>query len=206
MPFGVEAVALGLCWPNRSSLVGDIELTLGQGETLVGGVHRLGLSWSPAWLLEAGYRAVDCGGTELLIDTPATRAGPVEWLPTVRTGRLDDQTADSVTGERRDRRLRGELAVLALWERACQSLGVADDIRPGGDLPGGTRGTRFRDLLVYTPQGTPRGLARRTRDPSHVDPRAPHAPGRGRAEQRHRRRRTGQPTHRGRVLEVDVAL
>ncbi len=147
---GLAAVGLGLCWPNRSPFESDASVYLDAGETLFEAADRLDLSWSPQWLRGAGFRVVDAEGSQLVGEASASRQGEIQWDPPVRLGKLDDQTPDTAAGQRRGRRLRGEIAVLALWQQACRANRIELDPRPEADLSGGTRGARFRDVLVHT--------------------------------------------------------
>ncbi|MBK5223013.1 MAG: hypothetical protein JJE52_09080 [Acidimicrobiia bacterium] len=112
---------------------------------------RLNLRWSPQWLTDAGFTAVDAGGDLVSMDGAAVATGQITWSPDIRTCRVEDQISNNVApgSTRYERRLAGELALLALWTRAMLDSNLVD-IRPNADLDGNTRGARFRDYLVYS--------------------------------------------------------
>lgn len=143
---GIRAVTFGLCWPNDSKLTSDLNVELQSGETLAAAADRLDLRWNPGWLLEAGYDAKDEAGNSLR-SAPSTTPGPITWEPEVRICRVDDQTADTVSGPRRSRRLAAEVALHALWADAVRRLGLDFSDRPE-TMDGNTRGALFRDILV----------------------------------------------------------
>jgi hypothetical protein len=144
----LRAVVFGRCWAD-SNWEEDLRITIRAGETLDEAAERLGLSWNPRWLLDAGYVASDATGATLDLATPATAEGPITWTPRVRLPKVDDQVANEAgAGEpARSQRLMGEVAVAALWRRTARRAGIADEIRPEG-LGGNTRGARFKNAVV----------------------------------------------------------
>lgn len=151
-PDALAAVGLGICWPNTSPFSTAAALHVEVGETIETAARRIGSGWASAWLDEAGHTALSGDGTDVSTG-PATAAGPVAWTPPIRLARLDDQISNSTapTHPRYRRRLVGELAVYALWRRACNNYDISE-IRPDDDLSGNTRGTLFRDFLVHAIQ------------------------------------------------------
>ncbi|WP_141753892.1 hypothetical protein [Streptomyces luteocolor] len=140
----ISAVFMGLCW-NESALAHWANIEVNPSETLAQSCERLDLGWNPNWLTEAGFTAYDSTGTEL--DDGANTAGPITWVPELRTCRLDDKVADSASGHGRRRRTSAELAVLAMWTNVVTTRGI--DVPRPTDQSGGTRGALFRDLLIY---------------------------------------------------------
>ncbi|MCI3930924.1 hypothetical protein [Streptomyces sp. AN091965] len=143
-PEAISAVIMGFCW-NESALASAADFVAHEAETLLEAANRLGLGWNPIWLREAGFTAFDANGTS--IDQLAEASGPVNWSPQIRTFRFDDKISDAATGTRYRRRTSGELAALSLWMHAVTARDITID-RPSAQ-PGGTRGTVFRDLLIY---------------------------------------------------------
>src|SRR5262249_35826478 len=90
----VRAVLFGRCWAD-SPWTADLDVELSAGGTLDAATARLDLAWHPQWLLDAGHQALDADGASLSIDTPATRSGPIRWVPEVRLPKVDDQVRDS---------------------------------------------------------------------------------------------------------------
>ncbi|MFJ7078104.1 hypothetical protein [Streptomyces sp. NPDC098781] len=140
----ISAVILGLCWSD-SKLANAAKIDLDESETLDGATTRHSLGWNPAWLTDAGYAAYDSSGT--ILEGPSHAPGPVIWAPEVRTFRLDDKVKDSDRGHAYRRRTSAELAVLSLWTHVVNTRGITVD-RPL-ELHPNTRGTLFRDLLIY---------------------------------------------------------
>lgn len=156
---GLAAVGLGICWPNTSPFGAGTAISILADESLSQAADRLDLRWSPRWLIDAGFVATDPTGAAVSNGQPAIGAGPITWTPTVRTCRVEDQVPNNTPAgsARYDRRLAGEVALLALWHRAAEANHLAD-VRPEGDIDGNTRGTRFRDFLVYVlNSGLPQG-------------------------------------------------
>jgi hypothetical protein len=157
-PEGLRTVLFGSCWPNTTNLpnglpkAGDLRVEVREGETVQDAVLRLGHAWSAQWLFDAGHRVIDAGGAALAADDPCTTTGPVRWDPEVRVPRVDDQVGERSPEDSQKRRLAGEIATAALWRRAAIKQGIgnegAEDIRPE-NLPGGTRGSRFKNALLY---------------------------------------------------------
>lgn len=147
---GLKAAAFGICWPD-SSFNSSASIDVLAGETLADAADRLRLRWSPGWLTGAGFTATDSSGHAVTDTIPATFGGPVTWNPSVRLPKVDDQVSDTVApgSTRHDRRLAGEVALLSLWSQAMNSQ-VVGDVRPTPPLTSrNTRGSRFRDFLVY---------------------------------------------------------
>ncbi|WP_371529001.1 hypothetical protein OG302_26200 [Streptomyces sp. NBC_01283] len=140
----ISAVIMGLCW-NESALANSANIEVSQTETLAEACERLGLGWNPAWLTDAGFTAYDSAGTAL--DPAAHAAGPITWIPELRTCRLDDNVSDMAKGQGLRRRTSAELAVLAVWSHVVTSRNI-QVLRPAKQS-GGTRGALFRDLLIY---------------------------------------------------------
>jgi len=156
---GLAAVGLGICWPNTSPFSAATEISIRAGETLTEAADRLKLRWSPRWLVDAGFVATDKTGAVVSHRKPSIGGGPITWSPDVRMCRVEDQVPNSTPAgsARYERRLAGEVALLALWHRAIEESGVGD-MRPSGDIVGNTRGARFRDFLVYVLNaGLPQG-------------------------------------------------
>lgn len=151
-PAATAAVVFGLCWPNDSTFALHLSVELEADETIAGAAARLDLPWQPQWLLDAGYTVHDAAGLSVGADTPASASGPVSWQPAVRLCRVDDQVADSTQanpeGAPFRRRLGGEVALTALWSAAAARVGLGLNLRPL-NLTGGTRGARFKDILVF---------------------------------------------------------
>lgn len=148
-PAAIRVIGWSICYPNRSPFAADTALDVQSGETLTDAANRLGIPWSPRWLLDAGYATTDSAGNPVSDTTPATHTGPVTWTPTVHLARVDDQVKNSVAvgSTQRNRRLSGEVAVLAMLEHERQAVGLID-MRPADDLEGNTRGATFRDFLI----------------------------------------------------------
>ncbi|WP_369033494.1 hypothetical protein [Streptomyces adonidis] len=140
----ISAVIFGLCWSD-SKLAHAANIYLNKAETIEAAAERLGIGWNPAWLTASGHMAYDAIGTAL--DATPQTPGPITWSPPVRTFRLDDGVEDSAKGQRFSRRTSAEIAVLALWAQVIGSRGIKLE-RPI-DLKPGTRGTLFRDFLIY---------------------------------------------------------
>src|SRR5688572_17302422 len=87
---GIEAAIFGICWPPESTIAHELILTVEGGQTLGAAADGLDLSWSPAWLTAAGYRAIDAAGATIG-DGPATASGPISWDPAVRLAKVDDK-------------------------------------------------------------------------------------------------------------------
>lgn len=142
------AAVLGLCWPSDSPFAAALEIEVRAGESLEAAADRLDLPWNPAWLVDAGYQAVDAAGAA--IRDRASADGRISWSPQVRMCRVDDQVSNSAppTGMPYRRRLAGEVALHALWAQAARSAQLGPGIRPA-HLDGNTRGALFRDILVH---------------------------------------------------------
>ncbi len=156
---GLAAVGLGICWPNTSPFGAGTVISILAGETLTEAADRLELRWSPRWLVDAGFVATDTTGAVVSHEEASIGGGPITWSPEVRTCRVEDQVPNSTPAgsARYERRLAGEVALLALWHRSIEACGVGD-VRPLGDVDGNTRGARFRDFLVYVLNaGLPQG-------------------------------------------------
>jgi hypothetical protein len=157
-PEAVRTTIFGRCWAD-SPWTDELRLPVSAGESVEQCADRLDLSWSPRWLLDAGYELRDAAGAALGLATPATVAGPVNWVPEVRLPKVDDQVADTepTASPKHARRLGGEVALAALWRRTAQRCGILDDIRPAA-LTGGARGARFKNAVVYfAGKGLPAG-------------------------------------------------
>src|SRR5687768_12226366 len=90
------AIVFAGCW-LPSQYQGDERIVLRQGESLRDAALRLQLGWNPAWPFEAAFQASDAAGVLLPdADTPCSVAGAVNWSPTLRLPRLDDQTGDTI--------------------------------------------------------------------------------------------------------------
>lgn len=144
IPEAIAALGWMLCYPNDTTLVGRLALEPIAGETLEEHAERVDLSWSPRWLLDAGFSAIDANGTA--IQGPVTNAGPIQWEPHPRPARVDDQTSDGAAEARLEKRFAGEVALVAMWAAAAARCGLDD--RRELDMKGGTRGARFKDFLV----------------------------------------------------------
>ncbi|SPT60523.1 hypothetical protein [Actinomadura madurae] len=144
----IYAAVLGLCWPSDSPFASALNIDVLDGESLEEAADRLDLAWSPAWLVDAGYHAIDAAGVE--IRHKASASGTITWSPEIRMCRVDDQVADGVSaaGAPYRRRLAGEVALHALWAQAARLAHIDFNIRPSA-LSGNTRGALFRDILVY---------------------------------------------------------
>jgi hypothetical protein len=146
------AAVLGLCWPSDSPFSSELNISLQANETLQEAADRLDLPWSPSWLIDAGYNAVDAANS--VIQDRASSAGAVSWTPEVRMCRVDDQVKDgvSVGGVPYRRRIAGEVALHALWARAANDFKISFGIRPT-QMSGNSRGALFRDILVHFLRG-----------------------------------------------------
>lgn len=144
----LAAAVFGLCWPNESKLALQLDLEVRQGETVLEAARRLDLGWHPQWLIDAGHSVHDAALMPLAPGQPATSEGAISWSPPVRLCRVDDQIGDRAPPSQQRRRLAGEVALTSLWTRSARSAGIDPAIRPT-DLDGNTRGTRFKDILVY---------------------------------------------------------
>ena len=86
----LSTVAFGLCWPNSSPFADHLSLCLLNTESLQDAAERLDLSWSPQWLTEAGYVALDSAGSAVPISgLSATSEGAISWVPQPRLCRVD---------------------------------------------------------------------------------------------------------------------
>jgi uncharacterized membrane protein len=151
-----EATAAAIqarCW-NVSALSRRCELIVEAGETLEAAVDRLNVDWNPQWLVDAGYSVSDTRGADLAGGATATTRGAITWTPSIRLPRVTDKPSDSASTSNVEMKSRwaGEVAILALWKRAANSVGIDESDRDLtlGPSDGGTRGARFKQAIIET--------------------------------------------------------
>lgn len=143
-PEALQTAVFALCWPSPSLLADDLRLPMGAEEDLDAAARRLRLSWNPMWLVEAGY------GPGLPTLREQGVYAHMTWDPAPEPCRVDDQRADNInkgsTGYRK--RIAGEVALLALWTESAARHRIDLSTRDT-KLNGGTRGSRFKDIIVH---------------------------------------------------------
>lgn len=145
---GLVTAMFGICWPNESGLVGEVQLDVHAGESVAEAAERVDARWNPQWLMDAGVQLSDAGGTVLAsADQPIATAGPVQWAG-LRLCRVDDQTKDNAAAAAVRRRVAGEVALTALWSEAAAAHGIDPALRPV-NMDGNTRGAVFKHALVW---------------------------------------------------------